>query len=142
MVARAARRASSVVARSQRFGTSSVGVDLDPVDPQEADEVADRAELRQALLDDRHERAELLGGGQPIDPAGAQLIVEERQEPLDEVVGLEAADPLAVHPLEPLAVEDRAALLDVLEVEPPGELVEGEDLLLGAGRPAEERRGS
>ena len=54
--------------------------------------------------------------------------------------GVEPADPLAVQPLEALAVEDRAALLDVLEVEPAGELVEREDLLLGAGRPAEQRQ--
>ena len=115
-------------------------VDLDAIDPQEPDELADRAELRQALLDDRDERPKLLGAGQPVDPAGPQLLVEERQEPLDEVVGLEAADPLAVHPFEPLAVEDRAALLDVLEVEPPGQVVEREDLLFRAGRPAQQRQ--
>ena len=65
--------------------------------------------------------------------------LEERQQPLDQVVVVEAPDPLPVDPLEPLAVEPRAALLDLLDLEPLLELGEREHVLLRAGRPAEER---
>ena len=61
------------------------------VDPQEADEVADRAERRQALLDDRQQRAELVVGRHPVDPAGAELGLEERPQPLDQLVRVAGA---------------------------------------------------
>ena len=48
------------------------------------------------------------------------------------------ADVGAVEMVEPVLVEDGAAMVDLADVEPRGKLVEGEDLLLGAGRPAEE----
>ena len=99
-------------------------VDRDRVHPQEPDEIAGRGERRQALLDDRHERSQLLGRRDPIDAAGLAICLEERQQTLDEVLWVEPPHPLAVEPLEPFPVEDRATLLDVLQVEPPGEVVE------------------
>ena len=57
---------------------------------------------------------------------------------VEQVLVIEPADPLPVEPLEALSVEDRAALVDPLELEPLDDLVDREDLLLGPGRPAEE----
>ena len=81
-------------------------------------------------------------GRRPVDPPGDRGRLEERQQPVDEVVVVEPADPLAVQPLEPLAVEGGAALLDLLEVEALDELVEREDLLLGARSTSRAARGS
>ena len=122
------RRASpsAVVAASQRLGTSSGRVDVELVDPQEADEVDDRGERRQPLADQGQQRADLVLGGVPVDLRRRRRGLEERQQPIDEVVVVEAPDPLPVEPLEPLAVEPGAALLDLLELEPLDDLVERE----------------
>ena len=122
------------------MGTSVAGSTSRSSDPQEADEVADGTERRQALRDDRQEDAEIVVAGHPVDPAGGQLGGDERAQALDEVVRLEPPDPLAVEPFEPLAVEDGAALVDGRQVEALDDLVDREDLLLGPGRPAEQRQ--
>ena len=114
-------------------------LDREAVDEEEADEVADRTEDGQPLLDERDEGPDLVDGRRPVDPAGDGVGLEERQEPLGQLVRGEPADPLPVEPLEPLAIEDRSALVDGVELEPGAQLVEPEDLLLGPGRPAEER---
>ena len=70
-------------------------------------------------------------GTRSIRPVGG-VALQERPQPVDELVRREAPDPLAVEPLESLAVEDGPALVDRLELEPGAQLVEPEDLLLGA----------
>ena len=94
------------------------------VDEEEPDEGADRAERRQALLDERHERLDLVVRWHPVDVPGIGLRRQERPQPLHELLGLQAPDPLAVEPLQALAIEDRATLLDVLDVEAGGQLLE------------------
>src|SRR4029077_4588128 len=103
-------------------------------------EIADRAEDREPLLDEWHERPDLVVGRDAADPAGGGGALQERAQPVDELVHREAPDPLAVEPLESLAVEDGPALVDRLELEPGAQLVEPEDLLLRSGRPAEQRQ--
>ena len=128
-----------VVAASQRFGTSSAG--------SMASSSTHRKPTRSPIAPSRgsrsviigQERAQLLVGRHPVDPAGREIGFDERPQPVDEVVRLEPTDPLAVEPLEPLAVEDGAALVDVVELEALDDLVDRQDLLLGAGRPAEQR---
>ena len=84
-------------------------VDRRLVDEEEADEIADRAEGRQALLDERDEVGDLVVARHPLDPTRLELGGEERTQPVDQLIGREAADPLAVEPLEPGPVEDGAA---------------------------------
>ena len=76
-------------------------------------------------------------GTRSIRPA-CRSRFQERPQALDQVLRVELADPLAVQPFEAAAIEDGAALVDVVEVEPAGELVEAEDLLLRARRPPEQ----
>ena len=90
-------------------------------------------------MDDRDERPDLVVGRHPVDPARIQVRGQEGAQPVDQLVGRQPTDPLAVQPEQPVAVEHGAALLDRRKVETLFELLQGEDLLLGAGRPAEER---
>ncbi len=113
-------------------------VDVEAVRPQEADQLADCTQARQPFLDDGQKRRQLAVLRQPIDPAGRQLGLEERPEAFDQVIGLEATNPLTVQPLEPLSIEHRAGLVDLGQVELLDELVERQDLFLRACRPAEE----
>ena len=53
--------------------------------------------------------------------------------------GRQTPDPLAIEPLQALAIEHRAALVDRPDVEALDDLVERQDLFLGPGRPAEQR---
>ncbi len=52
--------------------------------------------------------------------------------------GVQAADPLAVEPVEPGSVEDGAARLHAAEVEEWHEVGQAEDLVVGAARPAQQ----
>ena len=141
MTSRAARqRLDGSSPRPSASGTRSGGVEGQVVDPQEPDEVADGAERRQALLDDRQQRAELVVGRHPVDPAGGELRLDERPQPVDQVVRVEPADPLAVEPLEPLAIEDGAALVDVASSSKRSTISSSERTSSSrAGRPAEQR---
>ena len=87
------------------------------------------------------ERSSSSDGTTSIRPA-ARSRFDERPQPVDQVVGLEPADPLAVEPLEPFAIEDRAALVDGVELEPLDDLVDRQDLLLGARSPSRGAPGS
>ena len=122
------------------LGDQQRRVELQVVDPQEADQLADGVELGQPLRDHRQEGPQLVVLGHPVDPAGAQLGGDERPETLDEIVRVQPADPLPVEPFEPLPVEHRAALVDVGQLEALDDLVDRQDLLLGPGRPAEQRQ--
>ena len=139
IVSRAAPRPSIVVGRVPALRHEHGGIGVDVVDPQEAGEVADGTQRRQPFLDDGEQRAQLVVGRHPLDPPGVELLLDERPESIDQVVGAQPPDPLAVEPLEPLAIEDRAALVHLPDVEALDDLVERQDLLLGAGRPAEQR---
>ena len=127
------------VAASQRLGTSvaasraTSSTHRNPTRSPTAPSVGRRSWI------DRQEGAELVVRRHPLDPSGPQLGLHERPQPVDQLVRREAPDPLAVQPLEALAVEHRAALVDGFELEALDDLVDREDLLLGAGRPAEER---
>ena len=62
---------------------------------------------------------------------------ERLDSPRELLIG-EGADVLAVDPVELLPVETRARVLNALEGEGLDELLEGEDLLLGARIPAQQ----
>ena len=117
-------------------------VELDVVDPQEADQVADRAERRQPLLDDGQQRAQLVVGRHPVDPAGGELGLDERPERSIS----SSASRRRIH--WPLSHSSRSRsntappLWTSRDVEALDELVEREDLLLGARSTSRAARGS
>ena len=140
-----ARAAAQALARSSprpsAWARAIAGSTRQLVDPQEADELADRAEPRQPLLDDRQQRPDLLVGGHPVDPAGARARPRGRA-----AAGRRGrrASSRRIH--WPLSHSRRSrsktapALWTSVEVEALDDLVEREDLLLGPGRPAEQRQ--
>src|SRR5262245_41455857 len=92
-------------------------------------------ELLHALLDQRDDPARHRAIDLARRTVGARLLRDEGDDAVGELVGREAADPLAVQPLELGEVEDRAAEGDLLQVEPLEQLRAIEDLgTLALGR--------
>ena len=136
---RAARRC--VVAASQRFGTSIAGSIVHSIDA-----TGSRPARRSAPSVGRRSwtigmsgRSSSAVGTRSIRPAARSASRNGSSRSIRSS-GSSLPDPLAVQPLEAVLVEDRAALVDVVEVEARRQLVEREDLLLRARRPAEQRQ--
>ena len=102
---RAAASPSRVVAASQRFGTRSAGSTSRSSIHRKPTRSTIAARVGSRSWTTGQERPDLVVRRQPVDPAVVDGGLEERPEPVDEVVGLEPADPLPVQPLEP--VRDR-----------------------------------
>src|SRR5258708_19178569 len=97
---------------------------------QEADEVLRLGEGRHALLDQWDDLP---------DDRAVPFRGKERIEPLQELAVGEPPDPDTVEVVQPVPVPLAAGALDGPDPPPLDELAEREDLLLGAGGPADER---
>ena len=96
---------------------------------QEGDQLAGIGQLHQPLLDERHHpqhRLVVQRIGQEGPQAQCQLLIGQAAN----------VDPVQV--VQPILVEDGAALVHVRQVEAGDQLVQREDLLLGARAPAQE----
>ena len=97
--------------------------------PYKAEQLGRLGQLHEPLAHQRNHAHQVGISDHLRDPraqAQGQLLVAQR------------ANVDAVEVVEAALVEDRATLVHLGHVEPPDKLVEGEDLLLGARRPAEE----
>ena len=114
MTSRAAVSASSVVAASQRLGTSSRRLDPQVLDEQEVDQrrrwqTASAAARGSCGTSGRRSSAVGHAHVGALGSSAAPGRPQERQRALDQLLVRQLADPLAVEPLEALLVENGAA---------------------------------
>ncbi len=103
------------------LGHQQRGLDGQVIPEEEVDERTDGVEPRQPVADHGQDGGQVVSrrhaDGSACGSSGLEVRGEERKRPLDQVRVGQSADPLAIEPVESLPVEDRAALLDPVEVE-------------------------